>query len=692
MTDETLTKTLSNLRDDIDMLLNAHYSSSPDGIAGMKTRIASAIANIDTLTSNLNETNALVAQNQQNIEKHNTMLQAVNQFMLPMINNNSDLIQETRDNFIAFLERFMTQTEQGSNVELSDKVEVWSPYLKQLRKILDILSVQDAQDLKNMLSGGDTGGSTVSTELQEQVETNTTNIAKLQSKVSTNTSNLGTLQTQVDTNTANITNLQTQANTFSTNIASMQMQLDANTADIENLKSQAGGSNPNIESLQTQVDTNTTNITTLQGKVTTLEAQVAKYLTPPDPYYTGKTFTDYPAGTIWQTYDYDERLLDLSSATLITAPKIYFTAEAGSAGKIKLTFSLSSTGAVTGIVKTYLNGTLLDTRNVDMQENQAHNISFELFDCPLNTESQANDIYTTFSYTSSGKTLHLTNQKVEITASNAQCINKLCPFNAFYFNGYYYLTDCSTGSLKTAQILATDMHNMDNLTWTDTGMPAVECAMAGTFVRNSDATRTPDKMYYFRHAPNENYYVGEINDITKELTYLNTLDTTAVKATYLSYLSKRTNVDKTYYSFYYVADKRQADLVFVTPDTDASAYCCAKFYDPRYIDFDSLCIRQDGSAHNTLGDLNARIRFDVMSGVNSTLIITSAKSTSNCVANFYTKNKDKLIKQTIKRTDSYVFEILSTIEFGLYDKLFEMPNNDYFAVKNNKLYYYKNSN
>ena len=605
MTDETLNITLANLRDDIDMLLNAHYSTTPDGIAGMKERIASAIANIDTLNTSLGETNVKLTQDETTLNtcvEHNAF---IDQMITPLVTQNQTDILNLWTDFRTFLDYFLKLQEKQDTVELSEKINLWMPYLAKLRKILDILDETDAQALKDLLENGTSGTATVS------------------------------------------------------------------------------------EELETQVNQNTSNIAALQGKVTTLEGQVAKYLTPPDPNYTGKTFTDYPAGTIWQTYDYDERILDLSSTKLITAPTIYFTAEAGASGKIKQTFSLSSTGAVTGIVKTYLNGTLLDTRNVDMQENETNNISFELFDCPLNTESQANDIYTTFSYNSSGKTLNLTYQKIEITASNAQCINKICPFNAFYFNGYYYLTDCSTGTLKTAQILATDMHNMDNLTWTDTGIPAVECVMGGTYQFNSDNTFYEDKVYYFRRGLDQQIYAGELSDkISTLLKNVYQLDTVTDHSTSITLVVKYNNTSA-YYSSYSPSNKTISNLLSRPNDLDGLLYSGAKYYDDTPYSVLSFCVRQDNQTQNSLGIVNNINRFDVLDGVNSTLIAYDIQSTSRYKSRVYIKHKDKMIMQVVDKTNSNTYELLSTTEIGTYDKYFEMPNNDYFVIKNNQLLYYK---
>lgn len=592
MTNETLTAILANLRDDLDMLLAVNYSTDENGIAGMRERLASAVANVSELATKLAQDEATL-----NTCVEHKML--FDKYYSPLVDENKTNISNLWVDFRTFLDDFLTYNETQSTVELSEKINLWSPYLSKLRKMLDVLDADDAQNLKNLLENGGTGGA-VSEELEAQVSQNTADISALQS-------------------------------------------------------------------------------------------QVEKYLTPPDPYYTGKSFTDYPAGTIWQTYDYDERLLNLSSATLITAPTVYFTAEVSSAGKIKQTFNLSATDAVTAIVRTYLNGALLDERNVDMQANQMQVISFELYDCPLNTATKANNIYTTFSYTSSGKTLNLTYQKVEITASNALCINKICPFNAFCFNDTYYLTDCSGGTLKTAQILAQDMHNMDNLTWVDTGIPAVECIMGGTYYFNSDNTFNEDKVYYFRRGLDNLVYAGEISDgISTLQKNLYQLDTVTDHSSSITLITQYTNNTNVYSSSYNPSSKTISNLISRQNDKEGVVYHGAKFYENTPYSILTFAIRQDNQAQNTLGNAINTNRFSILDGINSTLIAYDINNSSVFKTRVYVKHQDKVVMQVVTKNNNN-YELLSSTEIGTYDKYFEMPHNDYFAIKNNQLLYYKKS-
>lgn len=616
MTDETLNITLSNLRDDLDMLLNAHYSTSEDGIAGMKERISSAIANISTLTDALNEANNTLTQHETSINSCKNKDDIFDGYYVPIITKNNTDINNLWSDFRDFLDNFLKLSEKQETAELYEKINVWSPYLSKLRKILDILDAQDAQDLKDMLENGNTGGGTVSEELTNQVNENTTNISNL------------------------------------------------------------------------------------QGRVTTLEGQVAKYLTPPDPNYSGKSFTDYPAGTIIQTYDYDERNYNLSNTQTITTPTLYFCTEQSATAKITITSNVSLQTAGTVKVRTFLNGTQIDERNFELQTDcTLQQISFDLYDANLNTDTKANNIYTTFLYNySSSNTITLKYQKVEIIASNIMFLNKLCPFDAFYFDGKYHLTDCSGGTIKIAEIEAENMHNMDNLTWTDTLIPAQECISAGSYNAFSGNSFETGELYKLKRTLENNYYIGKI-----ENSYQAKLFSQVKEMDYITQFLKTINFASTTiiggnstYLMYY--DPTNNSISRTTCDINGNGF--VKFSGHRY--YESILeenLLQVNIKHINNGKCYLRTKMKEKSS--NTIELTDGNISSVVVTNFTNENKydihayvhhfDKMIRYSISfdNTATEKLVINSIEEFGTHDKIFEMPNDCYFAVKNNQLIFGK---
>ena len=127
------------------------------------------------------------------------------------------------------------------------------------------------------------------TTANTNISTNTSNISTLQSQmttantnIATNTTNIVTNTTNIATNTTNISTLQSQMTTANTNIAT-------NTTNISTLQGQMTTANTNIatnttniSTLQSQmttantnIATNTTNISTLQGQMTTANTNIA---------------------------------------------------------------------------------------------------------------------------------------------------------------------------------------------------------------------------------------------------------------------------------------------------------------------------------------------------------------------------------------------------------------------------------
>lgn len=585
MEETKLNRLLTNLRTDVDMLLNNHYNQSDKGVAGMKQNIANLISKVKDIRDELDTTT------QQTMQTAVGFVSFKGQYT-SIIENTETKANRVYDYFVEFLGYFLSEAQKLEQVDIFDRMEVVGPIITNLRDHLE-----------------------------------------------------------------NFTNA-VQSSDF--------------------------------EALSTQVEDLETSYETLQTQYNTLQNKVNQYLTPPDPYYIGKSFTDYPAGTIWQTYDCDERIYNFQNTQIITTPTLHFTTEQSSTGQIKLTQKFSVNDAVTVTIKVYLNQTLLSEKTFSTQANTEHTYEFELFDCNFNQESTANNIYSTFTYTSTGKTITLTYQKVEITAPNARFLNKICPFNAFYFDGMYYLTDCTGGTLKTAQIEANEMHNMDNLTWTETNIPAVECVMGGSYTFDSDNTAHEDKVHYFRRGLDNLIYSGDISEgISTLQKYVSQLDSITYRNTSVSLSVKSTDVSKCYYSFYNPSTKTINNLIARQNDNDGISCSGAKSYQDTHYTTLSFCMIQNNQGQNTIGAVNTASRFSVLDGINSTMIAYDFKSDYKYKLRMYIKHKDKLVMQVVNKTDTNAYELLSTTELGTYDKYFEMPYDDYFAVVNKQLFYYK---
>ena len=605
----------------------------------------------------------------------------------------------------------------------TDNIALIQTSISEINESLTLLenSLQTLQT--NVLANGDS-----ITKLQNGVSTNSKSITALQNSVANNSNSIKEMQSIAEkTNelTSGLGELQTQINVLETSVNSKQDALTAGdgivinngvvSANIDlsskqdvltagngitienNVISSTGGTVS--EELTNQVNENTTNISNLQGRVTTLEGQVAKYLTPPDPNYTGKSFTDYPAGTIIQTYDYDERKYNLTHKQMLTTPTLYFCAEQSSIAKITITSDVSLQTAGIIKIKTYLNDSQIDEQNFDiLTDCTLQQISFDIYDVNLSEDTKANNIYTTLSYNNaSGNTITLKYQKVEIVSSNIMFLNKLCPFDAFYFNGKYHLTDCSSGTIKIAEIEAENMHNMDNLTWIDTLIPAQECLSVGSYNIFSGGIIELNELYRVKRTLENKFFVGVIENNFQKKECYNVIE--------LDYITQ-------FHNFIYFVSK-----------TNVTNGVGMPFYDPTK-DYwgrtnartdENLCIKLSGYRyygtiaktdlplvnikHNQNGECYLQDKMGsgtittckLADGNISSLIIKNYESTSKFDIRAYIHHYDKTIQYDISynKNATEPFIINSAKEIGTYDKVFEMPNNYYFAVKNNQLNFYQ---
>lgn len=650
MDNTKLNRILDDLRTDVNDLLTKSYATSEVSLDALQDQLSTLSTNFYSLESEMTNLVASINTNAENITA-----------LTQQSENTQTRLDELQTNHTTFTEMFATHLLDFSTY--AQKVDNQQKICHQTQQT----ALDNFNALKEFFEVFLT---------ETEINSATTNVERI-TALKTYFANL---KTHLATYSSDYFNsLTEQITTLETTLNTLQNSYQTLSQTVSTLSNSVNSLTPRVQTLED-------NCQSMQHSINTLTTQVAKYLTPPDPYYIGKSFTDYPAGTIWQTYDCDERLFDIQNTKIITTPTLYFTTETASTGTIKLTQKFSVTDAVTLTIKVYLNQTLFSEQTFSTQAGTLHTYEFELFDCNFNQETTANNIYTTFTYTGSGKTISLSYQKVEITAPNARFLNKICPFNAYHFGGMYYLTDCTGGTLKTAQIEASEMHNMDNLEWVDTQIPAVECVSIATFTQNSDYTYSLQRINHLYRSTNYKWYIKELD---YELLNIKDLDVFSKFSDSIYFLIKRTINTTTYSSVYIQASGYTTDITGNINDLDCVTYITSRaHYNEEARSMISMAVRLDDQARCTLGTFDNKTgRENLVSGINGTLLMyeINKNSSGNCKVNYYTKHIDKIIKQTIKITDSKSFEILSTIEFGYYDKVFEMPNNKYFVIRNKKM-------
>lgn len=606
MTDESLKITLSNLRDDIDMLLNAHYSTSEDGIAGMKERIASIISNIDTLTTGLSETNTKLSQDEATLNacvEHNAFY---DQSIAPLVEQNRGNISDLWGDFRSFLDDFLKLEEKQSTVELGEKIAIWSNYLSKLRIMLDILDEKDAQALKDLLDSGATGGGAVSEELTEQITQNTDDILSL------------------------------------------------------------------------------------QDKITILESKVSKLLTPADPNYEPpKTFSDYPAGTILQGYAKFDRMLTKKYTISMQTPLMLFTAEADSAGTFRVKMAFTVDRAIEGWFHIYQNSTEIFDEKItysDFSGELIYEKEIQGITC-----ASGNEFYVKLDASPSSATMYLKRLTAELIAPNAEVINQVSPFSVEIANGRYYISDCSSGTAKIADIAIEDMTNMESLNFVDTGIQCYQYKTAFTVQQYGYSKDFADRVDYYLNGGNVTFLNKDYENADASYNDVTYIDWIPQKDAYISTVAllknakgtnlitfnptttsvNKTNISVNFGAYFVTASKFWNECT--TQDITRSVY---------------VGIRQNGHCYVSKAPNSSTIVYDAGFGINPHCYMAETSSNQTYFELYY-KYYDKIIKKRFKVNSNGYYSTISTEEIGKYEEYFKGANNDYFVVKNGKLCYYK---
>ena len=193
--------------------------------------------------------------------------------------------------------------------------------------------------------------------------------------------------------------------------------------------------------------------------------------------------------TIYNEYDVYNRAFDLSASNTLYCPNVVFSTEP----ILTTTNQNNETETEQTIITAYIElvvefdtacDYLFNLYEGAMLVNQiTKTISAE----QINTEQTIKYTFKQFSSTGShnyyivilksgGATtnIRLKNQKIEIVAPNVVIQNKVRPFEVSYnyYTGKYYLSDCSSGYAKLAEIDANDLHSTSDIVWTQTNIEA----------------------------------------------------------------------------------------------------------------------------------------------------------------------------------------------------------------------------
>lgn len=610
------------------------------------------------------------------------------------IQNNKLLINENINQINQLKNIDLQQTEQINNLQqqitfVQDDLLQNTISQAELNQVYDAIynNAQDIQDVNNNLGG--------------QIAQNTQDISQLKLDVVTASENADIALNNTEKLQTDLKDNKNQTTQNTITLSNLQKQVEFNTqklANIQNGSTSSGGTSLDLVDLTKRVDINEQNIANIQlqqdlntSDIATLIKFKERFDTVPDTTYNPKSYSDFPAGTIVQTYACYERELELFSTNLITTTKAYFLAEPQSLGTLKLHLDLCTTELEQEVlIETYLNDVLIGTNIVGiLPETKTYSVDF--YDIPLNTQTKQNTVYCKLKPNPS-KRFYLYNLKIELLAPNADLIPITKPYNVEYIDGKYYVSDCSDGTAKLAIIQAQNMYNMQNLTFEDKGVDA-QAMYVGAGTKNYNNVYMFDN-FAEAYIKKDDYlhFTDTVNGKANKNTNYKFIDWLQNKNTNIMFLTNSYTDLKPKYSTIYYSSGSMGTGTIKSPVTNVVRTYGVKFFgdiNDLVNSYTCTSITGDGQVYVTHSNSDkANQTINLGYGTIARLYYHYLNTINDYGLNVFVKKFDKIVKYNLTFNSTSGYTINSITELGSYDDFFLGAKNDYFAVKNGKLNYH----
>ena len=292
------------------------------------------------------------------------------------------------------------------------------------------------------------------------------------------------------------------------------------------------------------------------------------------------------------------------------------------------------------------------------------------------------------------KTIAINKLKITITAPNATILNKIHPFDVQfnYYTNKYYISDCTSGYAKLAEIDANDLHSISDIVWTQT---SIEAQNYRTFFINSqdNSGTTIGKKYAAITHKNDTVTIEDLSTNTTLFsapkgTYKLSQVFTSHNYTqfYFSGINQNTITCK-YYNIYQDGSVRTANSL-ANESTIANIECIRtnKAYLPTNAWATCMAIKTNSVMHAY--NLAAKLNEFSIDFVTDAKLYYDKTNVGTVYPYFYCyyKRFGKYYKFYAYYSGN-VIQINSTTEVGEFEDFFEGANNDCFVVQNNSLQY-----
>ena len=590
------------------------------------------------------------------------------------------------------------------------------------RKLIDMefKNQKQAADDNTELQSQITQNAQSITSLQESAQVNENNIRKNFTMISENINDIAVNSDAIETLETRVDNLEDTLEEMTGGIAEVTASdvnsQSATSGQVLTANGNGGASWQTVSAgLSTVQDGNIDSETATQGQVLTADGnggaswenanasggmtqeQETKlnqaynyYLThvvEPDPYYAPQTFSDYPAGTILQGYaKFRRKMYKTETATTFSLPLIAFSAENNSAGSANVKVCFTASKSFSGIFEIYQNETVI------FQEN----ITFNSSDLSFIIEREVNgltlssgNVFLIKIAISSKVSITFTLLQMDLIAPNAEVVNQISPFAVDYFDGKYYVSDCSSGTAKIAEINVNDIFNINSLTWADTGIECLQYKSSFSYALYGEQY-VPDKRFdYYYALDGKTIFINKNTNATVNNPYVGLVDWSRLLIQGdIRYAGIR--YDNTAAIYVYGGgnsisyNNRETGKYF---NTSAAKY----LQDENYAVLKTFSVLSKSDGILTAQRLSETSANNLTLGFGSNFhAYIESMSGKVIYMSCYSKYYDKIIKRNYQfNSNTGVFTLLSTEEIGAYEEYFEGVNNDYFVVKNGKLEYHK---
>lgn len=433
-----------------------------------------------------------------------------------------------------------------------------------------------------------------------------------------------------------------------------------------------------------------TEIEQLEKKVTNLQKVTDNFMSmlKDRNKATDSTYSPIDKKAVYQTYDWCDRYYDFSGTSEFSSGVFYFAVKDDCVAHLKITLLVCGQNSGTGQLKLFVNQ--LDSAQVDTHSFDFYstNTPIELY-FDINALSNGNYMHFKLQSTNS-ESINFSYAKLEVyDCDNPIVLSKRRPFEVLYADGNYYLADCSQKQTKLATISVDDLSVTSDINWQTMEFEARELAYTPKIVSSSSLLSLDYVNYAYINKKNQTIFVDtalnnsvsstnsdvvKINSLMLNSSYYSTYTASVYKYATKEYLQAQ------YYSANGTNYYREA-LIYSTDYayTIGLKLFCKQIAFPSY----SVFGRQltNGSIYICISSIPFFVGFGRLLELYA---LDTTFSTLYMIVEQYGKILQYKLNILSNKLDSTEIVVL-----GNYDYYFPGIDNDYFVIKNNKLYYYK---